>query len=165
MAMLVGGSSTGKTRPLWEAVRRLPEPWRLWHPLRPDRPEAVLAGLDALGPHTVVWLNEAQHYLLTHGSGSGEQVAAALRDLLATPERGPVVVLGTLWPDYWAILTAVPAPGGPDPHAQAQELIKKVSIRVRTPSPAPICRPHITTPTSETIRGWPRPGSLPTMGR
>ncbi|MFS1304679.1 hypothetical protein [Streptosporangium longisporum] len=131
MCVLVGESSTGKTRACWEAIRDLPEPWRLWHPLRPDRPEAALAGLDNVGSHTVIWLNEAQHYLLTP-SPLGEQIAAALRDLSATPERGPVLVLATLWPAYWDILTRMPAPGLPDPHAQARELIKNLSIRIPT---------------------------------
>jgi hypothetical protein len=30
IALLIGGSSTGKTRAYWEAVRSLPEGWRLW---------------------------------------------------------------------------------------------------------------------------------------
>jgi len=130
MRVLVGGSSTGKTRACWETVRELPAPWRLWHPLRPDRPDAALAELQNVGPHTVVWLNEAQHYLLTPVGRVGEQVAAALRELLAAPERGPVLVLGTLWPDYWDLLTAVPKPGSPDPHTQARELLKGTGLRI-----------------------------------
>jgi TPR repeat protein len=130
MVVLVGGSSTGKTRACWEAVRALPPPWRLWHPLRPGRPEAALADLERVGPHTVVWMNEAQHYLLTPAGPAGEQVAAELRTLLASPGRGPVLVLGTLWPDNWTILTAVPPAGQPDPHAQARDLLKNTSIRI-----------------------------------
>ncbi|GGY33099.1 hypothetical protein [Streptomyces djakartensis] len=42
IAVLVGGSSTGKTRALWEAARRLPASWRLWHPFSPTRPDAAL---------------------------------------------------------------------------------------------------------------------------
>ena len=66
IAVLVGGSSTGKTRACWEALRLLrdrPEPWRLWHPIDPSRPEAALRELPGIGPRTVVWLNEAQFYL------------------------------------------------------------------------------------------------------
>ncbi|MFF9147540.1 hypothetical protein ACF1BN_22065 [Streptomyces sp. NPDC014861] len=37
-AVVVGGSSTGKTRALWEAVGGLPDGWRLWHPLSPTAP-------------------------------------------------------------------------------------------------------------------------------
>ncbi|MEU5116654.1 hypothetical protein AB0G64_34780 [Streptomyces longwoodensis] len=103
IAVLVGGSSTGKTRALWEAVRELPDGWRLWHPLTPTAPEAVLAALPDIAPKTVVWLNEAQHYLAP--DPLGEQVAAALRKLLTDPSRAPVLILGTLWLEHWNALT------------------------------------------------------------
>ena len=57
IAVLVGGSSTGKTRACWEALQLLrdqPEPWRLWHPIDPSRPEAALRELPGIGPRTVV---------------------------------------------------------------------------------------------------------------
>ncbi|KAA9379012.1 hypothetical protein F5972_12370 [Microbispora cellulosiformans] len=130
LVVLVGGSSTGKTRALWEAVRTLPEPWRLWHPIYPGRSEAVLAGLEAVGPRTVVWLNEAQHYLRTADPRVGEQVAAGLRELLRAPGRGPVLVAGTLWPEHWDALTGVPDRDEPDPHAQARDLLKNASVPV-----------------------------------
>jgi hypothetical protein len=63
IAVLVGGSSTGKTRACWEALALLRDqdpPWRLWHPIDPSRPDAALAKLPGIGPRTVVWLNEAQ---------------------------------------------------------------------------------------------------------
>ncbi|MEU5117025.1 hypothetical protein AB0G64_36750 [Streptomyces longwoodensis] len=103
IAVLVGGSSTGKTRALWEAVRELPDGWRLWHPLTPTAPDAALAALPDIAPRTVVWLNEAQHYLAP--DPLGEQLAAGLRKLLTDPSRAPVLVLGTLWPDHWDTLT------------------------------------------------------------
>ncbi|MEU6071253.1 hypothetical protein ABZ864_44155 [Streptomyces sp. NPDC047082] len=96
IAILVGGSSTGKTRACWEAVKNLPDGWRLWHPIEPDQPTAVISNLDLVAPQTVVWLNEAQHYLL-HQHHSA-QVASGLRGLLSNLERGPVLVLGTIWP-------------------------------------------------------------------
>ncbi|WP_432070891.1 hypothetical protein [Streptomyces sp. AA1529] len=103
IAVLVGGSSTGKTRALWEAVSAVPDDWRLWHPLTPTAPDAVLAALPEIAPKTVVWLNEAQHYL--GPDPLGEQVAAGLRELLTDPMRAPVLVLGTLWPGHWDTLT------------------------------------------------------------
>ena len=66
IAVLVGGSSTGKTRACWESLALLRDqhpPWRLWHPIDPSRPEAALRQLPNIGPQTVVWLNEAQFYL------------------------------------------------------------------------------------------------------
>ena len=132
IAVLVGGSSTGKTRACWEALQLLrgQEPgWRLWHPIDPTRPEAALRELSVIGPQTVVWLNEAQFYLDVADGGLGERVAAGLRELLRDPARAPVLVLATLWPQYWYGLTARPA-GGDDPHAQARELLAGHDITV-----------------------------------
>ncbi|MET9894414.1 tetratricopeptide repeat protein [Streptomyces sp. NPDC006465] len=123
LVMLTGGSSTGKTRACWEAVRHLSSGWRLWHPYDPTHPEAALAGIEQLAPHTVVWLNEAQHYLLTT-SDLGERLAAKLRTLLADQDRKPVLILGSLWPEYWNTLISEPeARSHEDPHAQARALL------------------------------------------
>ena len=132
IAVLVGGSSTGKTRACWEALdllRALPLPWRLWHPIDPSRPEAALRELPSIGSRTVVWLNEAQFYLNAAG-GLGERVAAGLRELLRDPGRGPVLVLATLWPEFWNTLTTRPSSGQDDPHAQARELLSGREITV-----------------------------------
>ena len=132
IAVLVGGSSTGKTRACWEALRLLrerPERWRLWHPIYPSHPEAALRELPSIGPRTVVWLNEAQFYLDVAADGVGERIAAGLREVLRDPARAPVVVLATLWPQYWDALTARPAAGA-DPHAQARELLAGRDISV-----------------------------------
>ena len=133
MAVLVGGSSTGKTRECWEALgllRDRPEPWRLWHPIDPSRPEAALRELPSIGPWTVVWLNEAQFYLEARSGGMGERVAAGLRELLRDPDRAPVLVMATLWPQFWDTLTARPPAGEVDPHAQARELLSGWDISV-----------------------------------
>ena len=132
IAVLVGGSSTGKTRACWEALQLLrdrPGQWRLWHPIDPSRPDAALRELPGIGPRTVVWLNEAQFYLDVADGGLGERVAAGLRELLRDPARAPVLVLATLWPQFWDGLTARPA-GGADPHAQARELLAGHDITV-----------------------------------
>jgi hypothetical protein len=136
IAVLVGGSSTGKTRACWEALALLRDqdpPWRLWHPIDPSRPDAVLAELPGIGPRTVVWLNEAQFYLDPAEAGLGERVAAGLRELLRDPGRAPVLVLATLWPGFWDTLTARPPEDAPDPHdpnAQARELLAGHDILV-----------------------------------
>ncbi|WP_406430065.1 helix-turn-helix domain-containing protein [Streptomyces sp. NBC_00631] len=129
MKVLVGSSSTGKTRACWEAVQPLAgKGWRLWHPFDPTRAEAALEDLHRVRPRTVVWLNEAQHYF---GDGpSGERIAAAIHSLLIQPERGPVLVLGTLWPEYAAEYTALPVPGRPDPHSRVRELLTDHTLTI-----------------------------------
>ena len=132
IAVLVGGSSTGKTRACWEALQILraqPGQWRLWHPIDPTRPDAALRELPGIGPQTVVWLNEAQFYLDPADGVLGERVAAGLRELLRDPARAPVLLLATLWPRYWGTLTARPDRGA-DPHAQARELLAGHDITV-----------------------------------
>ncbi|MES5825161.1 hypothetical protein [Streptomyces sp. RG80] len=126
LVILVGGSSTGKTRSCWEAVRKLPDGWRLWHPIEPDRTTAFIAEVDQVGPQTVVWINEAQHYLLPEEHSA--QVSSSLRALLNDPDRAPVLVVGTLWREHWDTLTRVPDPRMPDPYAQARQLLKGKSI-------------------------------------
>jgi hypothetical protein len=126
IAVLVGGSSTGKTRACWQALELLRgrEPgWRLWHPIDPQRALDELPGVE---PRTVVWLNEAQRYLY---APDGEHVAAGLRKLLRDQDRGPVLVLATLWPELWNELTVRPS-GGADLHAQARELLTGHDIPV-----------------------------------
>ena len=122
MLVLVGTSSTGKTRACWEAVQPLADAgWRLWHPIDPTPAEAALNGLQRVGPRTVVWLNEAQHYL--GDRKAGERIAAALQTLLTVPERGPVLVLGTLWPVHADRYTALPSPAKRDRHSRVRELL------------------------------------------
>ncbi|MFH9355235.1 hypothetical protein [Kitasatospora sp. NPDC017646] len=129
MVVLVGSSSTGKTRACWEAVQPLADQdWTLWHPFDPTRAEAALADLERVGPRTVVWLNEAQHYL--GHLQAGERIAAALHTLLTRPDRGPVLVLGTLWLEYANAYTALPRLGEPDPYSRTRELLTGHTLTV-----------------------------------
>ena len=126
MRVLVGGSSTGKTRACWEALQPLREAggWRLWHPIAPAPPDALLADLARVGPRTVLWLNEAQLYLNPTDPALGERVASGVRELLRDTARAPVLVLASLWPRYWTALT------GSSLHAQARELLDGRKIEV-----------------------------------
>ena len=88
IAVLVGESSTGKTRACWEALARCGTRTRRGgcgtRSTRPA-PRPRCAKLPRIGPRTVVWLNEAQFYLDAADGGLGERVAAGLRDLLRDP--------------------------------------------------------------------------------
>ncbi|MEU6995530.1 hypothetical protein ABZ953_33355 [Streptomyces sp. NPDC046465] len=101
LAVLIGGSSTGKTRACFEALALLGPEWRLWHP---PSAEDLVAGLAArpVIPRTVLWLNETQRYLTP---SADDPAARALQELLGAPGRGPVLILGTLWPERHKELT------------------------------------------------------------
>ncbi|MFF4829709.1 helix-turn-helix domain-containing protein [Streptomyces sp. NPDC001312] len=129
MLVLVGSSSTGKTRACWEAIQPLADQgWRLWHPFDPTRAEATLADIRRVGPRTVLWLNEAQHYL--GDAQKGPDIAAAVRSLLADPGVAPVLVLGTLWPEYDRAYTTLPFPGELDRFAQVRALMAGRTVPV-----------------------------------
>ena len=95
LVVLVGSSSTGKTRSALEAVRDRLADWWLLHPVTAS---GLIALVDRglVRPHTVLWLNESQVYL---ENGEGGAAAAAIRELLVRVR--PLVVIGTLWPEYW----------------------------------------------------------------
>lgn len=106
LVVLLGGSSTGKTRAMWEALAPLRgnSRWRIWHPRSPDRRTALIDGLAVVRSRTVVWLNETQEYLGGDGREGDEKAAVALRDLLRDKSRAPVLVVGTLWQEYYTEL-------------------------------------------------------------
>lgn len=123
IALLVGEPSTGKTRACWEAVKSLPSEWRLWPLYDAIPPLAVAQTLADLHSHTVVWLNDVQHYLLTSSPELNERIAAGLRDLFFDESRAPVLILLNIWPEDWATVTKRPVPGQTDPYSQARELL------------------------------------------
>jgi hypothetical protein len=110
--LLVGGSSVGKTRTLYEAVLAvLPDWWLVY----PEDAEAIRRLADAPAPRTVVWLDELQRYL---GVGSS-LTAGTVRSLL----RAGAVLAATIWSDEYSIRIAPRQPGRGDPHAPDRELL------------------------------------------
>ena len=78
--LLIGGSSVGKTRTLYEAVLAALPDWWLVHPAGPDE---VTALAQSPPPRTVVWLDELQRYL----DGQPGLTGAVVRALLNAPRR------------------------------------------------------------------------------
>ena len=117
--LLVGGSSSGKTRCAAEAVKELLPDWWLVHPAGPDQ---VVALAQASVPRMVVWLNELQNYL----DGEHGLTGAVVRALLNPPY--PAVVIGTLWTDRYAAYAALPEPGGPDPRPREREVLHLADV-------------------------------------
>lgn len=139
-AVLVGGSCTGKTRALYEALhRRGTDPgatslaeagWRVWPEVNPLPPKRFLDELGHVGPRTIVWLNEAQRYLRDPSPDVRTGIATALLELLADDSRRPVLVLGTLWPEHWQELTCKPENSEADRFAMTRRLLDRNYLRV-----------------------------------
>ncbi|MFJ9023035.1 tetratricopeptide repeat protein [Streptomyces sp. NPDC102259] len=121
--VLLGDSSTGKSRAAYEAIRRLSEEWRLWHPVGQDD---LLGSIDRVAPRTVLWLNEINRYLLSNEAGRDEQVADRLSELLRSPDRAPVLVVGTAWHEHWSTMTTAPR----NERARTRSLLARHGIRV-----------------------------------
>ncbi|MFE1300452.1 hypothetical protein ACFW6K_22180 [Streptomyces sp. NPDC058733] len=131
MVVLVGESSSGKTRACWEAVAQLPPGWRVWQPLSPSPSQALAHALqEGIAARTVIWLNELQRYVGEQAGACAEQVAASLRELLQGGADGPVLVLGTVWPEFWTALTASELPGRRDLYPQARALLEGKALHV-----------------------------------
>ncbi|MET8759896.1 hypothetical protein [Lentzea sp. NPDC004782] len=119
LVLLVGSSSVGKTRAMFEAVCAVLPEWWLIHPDAADiEPFRALA--DAPLPRTVVWFDELQRYLdSSHGVPAG-----LVRRLVAAG----TVLVATLWPHEYAGRTLVRAPGRPDLHANDRELLGVANV-------------------------------------
>lgn len=95
LILLVGTSSTGKTRSAYEALKSVMPNWKVVQPITPQRLLAVLTEISNW-KKTIIWLNEAQDYL---DAGEGNELAAQLIRLLA--DATSFIVVGTLWPDKY----------------------------------------------------------------
>lgn len=100
--VLIGRSSTGKTRSLYEAVLALMPHWWL---VQPSDTQELLDLRSAPPRQTVFWLDEMQRYLGSHPPLTWECVRMFVR-------HGNIVV-GTLWPDQVTNYTT-PRPSGRD---------------------------------------------------
>jgi hypothetical protein len=115
--LLIGRSSVGKSRSLFEAVKaKLPE-WWLLHPADSDEFRTFIATPT---PRTVVWLDELERYL-DHPNGL---LAGGLKRLIIAG----VVVVATLWSDEYALRTAQRSLGQPESYAKDQQLLDLAEV-------------------------------------
>jgi hypothetical protein len=121
VVLVVGGSSVGKTRALFEAVRSVVPEWWLLHPADPD---SLRAFAEEPADRTVVWLDEMQRYL-DHAGGLSASVARRL--VIAG-----VVIVATLWPGEYRTRTAPRSYGESDTYANDRELLRMAKV-VRVP--------------------------------
>ncbi|WP_053734048.1 hypothetical protein [Nocardia sp. NRRL S-836] len=110
--LLVGDSSVGKSRALFEAVRAVLPAWWLLHP-------GNAAELRELSSQSVdrmmVWLDELQNYL----DRSGGVPVGRMRGLI----KAGAVVVATCWPQEYSKRAALPAKDQPDPYANDRGLL------------------------------------------
>ncbi|ELP65247.1 tetratricopeptide repeat protein [Streptomyces turgidiscabies Car8] len=119
--VLVGNSCVGKTRLLFESARAELADFAV---LAPDLGDGGLVNALAEAsfplPKLMVWLDELQRFLSgpffvnDEGAGHAPLSASAVRKLLAADT--PVVIVGTLWPEYATELRATEL--APDTGAQ-----------------------------------------------
>lgn len=119
--LLVGGSSVGKTRCLYEAVRDLVPDWWLTQPATPGE-ITNLVGTVPAGAELVVWLDELQLFL---GDECGLTVST-IRDLLRGPGR--VLLVGTLWPQYHSAYVTLPDRNEPDRYAAERAIVELARV-------------------------------------
>ena len=99
LVVVRGGSSTGKSRAAYQAVRNQLPAWRLDYP---RTPAALMERLEGgVARRTVLWLGELRDYAEAEG---GTVALGRVAEMLA--EDGQVVVLTTLWPEHWAAYTS-----------------------------------------------------------
>jgi tetratricopeptide (TPR) repeat protein len=105
--LLVGDSSVGKTRLLYETARKVLADFAV---LAPDLGDGDLVNQLAAAtfplPRLLVWLDELQRFLdgPYRAPGSTPITVATVRRLLDAPT--PVIILGTLWPEHAAQMRA-----------------------------------------------------------
>lgn len=88
--LLIGGSSTGKTRSLFEAIKSELPDWWLLHPSDITTLSKFIA---APTPQSVVWLDEIQRYLENPGQLSP--------DIARRMINAGYVLVGTMWRDQY----------------------------------------------------------------
>ena len=102
--LLIGGSSTGKSRSLLEAIVDVLDGWQI---LLPESPAAVkqASATGKIRPRTVIWLDDtpAERYIIAAEDGlTGHD----LRNIMSYSR--PVVVVDSLWPSRYLTLMAEP---------------------------------------------------------
>ncbi|WP_033340359.1 coiled-coil domain-containing protein [Catenuloplanes japonicus] len=114
--LMIGGSSTGKTRSLYEAVLAVVPDWWL---LQPADAADVLRAAENPTEKTVLWLDELQNFL-----GADPPLTLAVLDGL---RRAGTIIVGTLWFEEYLPRTAVHRPAGVDKHVRDRRLLESAT--------------------------------------
>jgi hypothetical protein len=115
--VLVGRSSVGKTRCLYETVRQVVPNWWL---IQPADVADVVDLAEAPPANIVVWLDELQRFL------DGEKPLSEATVHALT--RAGAMVVGTLWPEEHASISLFDAVRSHDGRAQTRRLLQSAHI-------------------------------------
>ncbi len=115
--LLVGRSSSGKTRTLFEAVRAMMPDWSLAHPASAEEIR-ILASVPPA--RAVVWLDELQRML----QDERPLTAAIVRRL----HHAGVVLVGTMWPEEYDERITPREAGSDDRHTADRELLRLATV-------------------------------------
>nr|MDT0660602.1 hypothetical protein [Micromonospora sp. DSM 115978] len=115
--LLVGGSSTGKTRSLYETVRDIVPDWSL---AQPATTQEVLRLLHEPVERTVVWLDEMHRFL-----GSTPPLTRAA---VSSLKNARMIVVGTLWSEEYTARKELRPVGLPDRHAHDRTLLELAEV-------------------------------------
>jgi len=142
LIVLRGGSSTGKSRSAYHAVSRgALAAWRLEYP---PIPAELIYLLDGEVPsRTVLWLREFRDYA---DGDRGQEALARLIRLLDGHRH--IIVITTMWRDFWDAYTADPrgGPGTSDPYTAARALLAGLTELTSTSDIDPSCGGVIDVP-------------------
>jgi hypothetical protein len=115
--LMVGGSSTGKTRSLYEAILAVLPDWWL---LQPADAADVLRAAESPTAKTVLWLDELQNFL-----GADPPLHRAVLDGL---RRAGTIIVGTLWSEEYLPRTALRRTAGADKYASDRRLLDTARV-------------------------------------
>ncbi|MFI5838274.1 hypothetical protein ACIA8K_00960 [Catenuloplanes sp. NPDC051500] len=115
--LMVGGSSTGKTRSLYEAILAVVPDWWLLHPA--DTAD-VLRAAENPTEKTVLWLDELQNFF-----GADPPLHRAVLDGL---RRAGTIIVGTLWSEEYLPRTALRRTAGADKYASDRRLLDTATV-------------------------------------
>ena len=91
--LIIGGSSTGKTRTAYEALHQEYGNWQVCHP-RDSHELSVFLRHRATISETIIWLDEAHQYF---GGSVGSDLIQDIRNLFMS--RQSALVVATIWPE------------------------------------------------------------------
>jgi hypothetical protein len=131
--VLVGGSSVGKTRSLYEAIRAVLTDWRIFIPKDASTLRQIASDLPS---RTIVWLDDSpvEEFI---GSGTDLLKRTDLIGMFKTGQVRPLVIVDTIWPNRYRQLTSFHATDSErahdDPYRDAREVLALAGEPIEVP--------------------------------